>query len=211
MTRLLGLVLSLIFAAVAARASGDELTVYLHGEPFYGERVIQGRQIYLEEEALKVSFPLPPGRVIPRTLKIRRDGKRFVSLYGLARLLRASVRVNWETGIADLYTPYKGEALRGPIIVIPPSAYVKEETRIAPPVQPSFAPYYPYSPYASYVPYSPYPFFVGTPVISVPFPVSAFPSTPVVVRDFPAVVPDPMHSVILPGGIFYFPKNMGPW
>lgn len=81
------------------------LAVYIHGQPYTGDYLVQDKEIYVEEQAVLNALNLPEGFTIPKGSSIQWKNQIFVLLSRLAQLTDNAYQMNWTTGIADVYSP----------------------------------------------------------------------------------------------------------
>lgn len=114
--------------------SQDKFLIYLRGNPFEGDYFSSHQILYLEKTALLEMLQLPENLALPPLLAVRQGEKTFIALSGLVKFLGASLLINRETGIIDLYFPH-ANLTPGPVIIIPPSSPAIIQQAPAYPVQ----------------------------------------------------------------------------
>ncbi len=137
------------FAKNAVPSANENFTIYINGSSYQQGYFTTKQDIYVRVKPLKKMLNLPENYAFPPQIEWEHKGKTYVSLEGVAKILKADLEINWDTGTVKLnYTSNSSTtAMNG----------------VAPTTQSQVNNYYNYYggayPYGFYPYYYPYPLF----------------------------------------------------
>jgi hypothetical protein len=160
--------------------ASPSISIYLYGNPFYGEAFFASHDVFLEESALLRALHIPAD-TLATAKTVKRNGKTFISLQDVANILHSEIMINPKTGIVDLYNadantggtqgPYAytvPSPQGGATVILPPSAFQTQWENCSPvdcrplnPLPPPVVNIVPLvgNPWYNYPPYAPDPYF----------------------------------------------------